>query len=216
MKVRKVGILDEKNQLQGGPCAGDFLAILTNCDVPENEKVNFSVEIILGEGPSARRVNLDVPIARRVLENQLQVPVNVEPNGDLRQEDGRYIAAFMFKNQFFLASDDFPTKTFREEAVLLVKKYVFESDKRLKKLKREVEAIERVLSNGGPKRTLIPEVVKLVVWERDEGKCVRCGSTENLHFDHIIPVTKGGGTSEENIQLLCADCNLEKSDKIAF
>ncbi|MBV8860157.1 MAG: HNH endonuclease, partial [Acidobacteria bacterium] len=60
------------------------------------------------------------------------------------------------------------------------------------------------------------EAVKLLVYTRDEGKCVRCGSMENLHFDHIIPVSKGGGTSESNIQLLCDYCNLQKSDKIAF
>lgn len=41
-------------------------------------------------------------------------------------------------------------------------------------------------------------------------------STDNLHFDHILPFSKGGGTSlkVENIQLLCAKHNLEKRDKI--
>jgi hypothetical protein len=34
---------------------------------------------------------------------------------------------------------------------------------------------------------LIPTSVKLEVWKRDRGRCVICGSTGNLHFDHIIP-----------------------------
>ena len=34
---------------------------------------------------------------------------------------------------------------------------------------------------------LIPTSVKLEVWARDKGKCAKCGSTENLHFDHDIP-----------------------------
>jgi hypothetical protein len=33
----------------------------------------------------------------------------------------------------------------------------------------------------------IPTVVKRIVWERDNGKCAVCGSTQDLHFDHILP-----------------------------
>lgn len=62
---------------------------------------------------------------------------------------------------------------------------------------------------------IIPSAVKLEVWKRDKGRCVICGSTENLHFDHIIPYSKGGSSLiAENIQLLCAKHNLEKRDKI--
>jgi len=62
---------------------------------------------------------------------------------------------------------------------------------------------------------VIPTPVKLEVWKRDKGKCVKCGSTNNLHFDHIIPYTKGGSSRDAaNIQLLCARHNLAKSDKI--
>ena len=62
---------------------------------------------------------------------------------------------------------------------------------------------------------LIPTSVKLQVWKRDKGRCVICGNTENLHFDHIIPYSKGGSSLvAENIQLLCAKHNLEKRDKI--
>ncbi|MBI3811464.1 MAG: HNH endonuclease, partial [Nitrospirae bacterium] len=61
---------------------------------------------------------------------------------------------------------------------------------------------------------IIPPEVKQAVWVRDGGKCVLCGSRANLHYDHIIPVAKGGGNTVENIQVLCADCNLKKSDRI--
>lgn len=64
------------------------------------------------------------------------------------------------------------------------------------------------------KRPPIPKEVADTVWNRDGGKCVYCGSTENLHFDHIIPFSKGGATNVENLQLLCQKCNLEKSNKI--
>ena len=62
---------------------------------------------------------------------------------------------------------------------------------------------------------LIPAQVKLEVWKRDKGKCVICGSKDNLHFDHIIPYSKGGSSLlADNIQLLCARHNIAKRDKI--
>ena len=62
---------------------------------------------------------------------------------------------------------------------------------------------------------VIPSDVKLAVWKRDGGKCVTCGSTDNLHFDHVLPFSKGGSSLlAENVQLLCARHNLEKSDRI--
>jgi len=62
---------------------------------------------------------------------------------------------------------------------------------------------------------IIPTAVKQEVWARDEGKCVTCGSSDNLHFDHNIPFSKGGSSLiAANIQLLCARHNLEKHNKI--
>lgn len=62
---------------------------------------------------------------------------------------------------------------------------------------------------------MIPTSVKLTVWKRDKGICVECGSSDNLHFDHILPYSKGGTSLKaENIQLLCARHNLQKHDKI--
>jgi hypothetical protein len=62
---------------------------------------------------------------------------------------------------------------------------------------------------------LIPTAVKLQVWKRDKAQCVQCGSNDNLHFDHIIPFSKGGSSLvAENIQLLCARHNIRKKDNI--
>ena len=62
---------------------------------------------------------------------------------------------------------------------------------------------------------IIPSSVKREVWARDKGQCVWCGSKENLHFDHIIPFSKGGSSLvASNVQLLCARHNLEKHDRI--
>jgi hypothetical protein len=65
------------------------------------------------------------------------------------------------------------------------------------------------------RRRVIPTSVKREVWKRDNGKCVICGSEDELHFDHIIPFSKGGTSLKaENVQILCARHNIEKKDKI--
>jgi hypothetical protein len=61
----------------------------------------------------------------------------------------------------------------------------------------------------------IPTEVKVEVWRRDHGKCVLCGSAENLHFDHELPYSKGGTSlSASNVRLLCMKHNLVKGDRI--
>jgi HNH endonuclease len=62
---------------------------------------------------------------------------------------------------------------------------------------------------------LIPSWVKLEVWKRDQGKCRKCGTSAGLHFDHIIPYSKGGSSKDPaNIQILCGRHNLQKRDNI--
>jgi hypothetical protein len=64
-------------------------------------------------------------------------------------------------------------------------------------------------------RRIIPTAVKLEVWKRDGGKCVVCGATNELHFDHDLPFSLGGTSiSASNVQLLCARHNLEKHARI--
>ena len=64
---------------------------------------------------------------------------------------------------------------------------------------------------------VVPSWVKLEVWKRDQGRCAypSCGATSGLHFDHIIPYSKGGSSKDPaNIQILCGRHNLAKHDKI--
>jgi hypothetical protein len=66
-----------------------------------------------------------------------------------------------------------------------------------------------------PRRRIIPSRIKLAVWQRDGGKCVVCGATDEPHFDHVLPFSKGGTSiTAENVQLLCARHNLQKHDDI--
>lgn len=48
---------------------------------------------------------------------------------------------------------------------------------------------------------------------RDEFSCQYCGAKTDLTFDHVIPRSKGGVTSWENVVAACAACNLRKGSK---
>ncbi len=46
--------------------------------------------------------------------------------------------------------------------------------------------------------------------------CVYCGSNEKISFDHIVPLSKGGHSTIENLALACLKCNLSKNAQDAF
>ncbi len=99
-----------------------------------------------------------------------------------------------------------------------------ESDGVRKVFKFKLVAVEDIPNESQPESNntqeivrsrIIPTSIKLEVWKRDGGKCVECGAADELHFDHIVPYSRGGTSLKtENIQLLCARHNLQKSAKI--
>lgn len=101
-----------------------------------------------------------------------------------------------------------------DEVLIGIKHAVLRHDKAFERMRREVEAFENMEPADIARREQIPQSVRLFVWQRDQGKCVRCGSAEKLEFDHIIPVVKGGSSTERNIQLLCEQCNRSKGSSI--
>lgn len=59
----------------------------------------------------------------------------------------------------------------------------------------------------------ISRPVQFRVLKREQQMCRECGHwvrEEDIHFDHIIPFSKGGSSDEHNIRLLCGPCNLKK------
>ncbi len=63
-------------------------------------------------------------------------------------------------------------------------------------------------------REPIPQDLMDAVWNRDGGQCVKCNSNQDLEYDHIIPLSKGGSNRYRNLQILCLKCNRSKSDRI--
>ena len=118
-------------------------------------------------------------------------------------------------NSQLILSSEVQDEKWKERERLRLRNEILRQEE-LKKLRKQVreELIAEGLIKMGRKREPIPQKVKDEVWRRDGGRCVLCGSQENLEFDHIIPLSKGGSNTVRNIQLLCQKCNREKSNKI--
>jgi len=58
-----------------------------------------------------------------------------------------------------------------------------------------------------------PAFTRFNVFLRDGFRCVYCGSAEDLTFDHVLPRSRGGRTTWENIVTACSPCNLRKGGR---
>ncbi len=56
----------------------------------------------------------------------------------------------------------------------------------------------------------VSAVTRAEVFQRDGNSCLKCGSTENLSIDHIVPLACGGDNAITNLQTLCTSCNSSK------
>jgi HNH endonuclease len=82
-----------------------------------------------------------------------------------------------------------------------------------RRLVRAHAALERERASLARREPLSRDV-RLAVWRRDRGRCRECGSGFDLQYDHVIPLSLGGATSVENLQLLCGDCNRAKGPSL--
>ena len=68
-------------------------------------------------------------------------------------------------------------------------------------------------------RALMTSALRRKILQRDEYTCKKCGNSINnepnllLEIDHIKPISKGGLTTEDNLQVLCWRCNRQKGNK---
>lgn len=59
-----------------------------------------------------------------------------------------------------------------------------------------------------------PAFTRFNVFLRDRFSCQYCGSRDDLTFDHVIPRSRGGQTTWENVVAACSPCNLRKGNKM--
>lgn len=137
-----------------------------------------------------------------LLNRQHATPVMV-----MRASDGKK-RWWMFKGRFYWEDEGYTS--------VAIKALVLERIRRKhKKIQRVVSRMRQEESISSTyRRKPIPDDVKMFVWQRDGGRCVKCGSQENLEYDHIIPLSKGGSNTVRNIQILCERCNRSKGGNL--
>jgi 5-methylcytosine-specific restriction endonuclease McrA len=89
-----------------------------------------------------------------------------------------------------------------------------ETARRAQEAARRAQEEKQIAEERRRASRYVPAHVQQRVYARDQGRCVECGSTTQLQYDHILPYSKGGGNQEENIQLLCKRCNQKKGARI--
>ncbi|MFN6567531.1 HNH endonuclease [Dendronalium sp. ChiSLP03b] len=71
------------------------------------------------------------------------------------------------------------------------------------------------LTNGNPERHWkVPAVRSKEIFRRDNHTCQYCGNTKRLTIDHVIPRSKGGTHTWDNVVTACEKCNSTKSDRL--
>lgn len=76
---------------------------------------------------------------------------------------------------------------------------------------------EEAVALAAGRRIKVLPALRWQVFQRDGWKCVACGRQSHdgvlLHVDHILPRSKGGKDALDNLQTLCGECNLGKSNR---
>lgn len=121
---------------------------------------------------------------------------------EIKNEKGKTI---LYETIYFILPDkevNYPLKEWHKKI----------SEEWREKLKRKINGKSK-LNN---KRNPIDSRLRHECFKRDNYKCVDCGATKDektLHVDHIIPVSQGCSDELINLQTLCRDCNMAKSNK---
>lgn len=110
--------------------------------------------------------------------------------------------------------------------------YDFESWQQISQLKKEFEPEEHIWVRTVKCDIVVPKIIRLIFYDklprqevkfnrknifaRDRNRCQYCGRrfpTSELTLDHVIPRSRGGKATWENIVCCCIECNIKKGGK---
>jgi hypothetical protein len=112
-------------------------------------------------------------------------------NPDYSEDDRRDVLTALVKSEF-------STDKVKSDAARLLDGMQARQDRarKAKRVRRELGCVRAVTLRS--------------LAERDGYACQKCGTTKDLHIDHIVPVARGGTNDLSNLQFLCRSCNSAK------
>jgi len=63
-------------------------------------------------------------------------------------------------------------------------------------------------------RIMIQKPTRTLIYQRDDHTCQYCGSQKRLTVDHVIPRSRGGQDTWENMVVACSPCNVKKGNTL--
>ena len=154
-------------------------------------------------------IDLNEQIERKAIELTKEMITDNTKNYPMRFTHNDKEIYWLFDGKFYKDSEDLSRDDVR--ALLVTRNRMRKA--RINRAKTIANAPD--ITSSQMRRGFIPEDTRLLVWERDGGMCAKCGSTTELQFDHVIPFSLGGGSTSDNLQILCGPCNRVKSNSIA-
>ena len=175
------------------------------CRVELGKDGSFEFPVRFGDASSVELVPVRAHLSNEEVERQSWMPVVIH---GLDSTGGYWIF-----DRYVVRVRDVGDLN-RAELVVLIKKFVETRRNDRERRRSQTEAINDTDLLSSARRERITEAVRIFVWKRDEGKCVKCGRRKKLEFDHIIPLADGGSNTDRNIQLLCEQCNRQKGKNV--
>jgi len=209
--INKKVIFDSSSKRTGILRAYDFYAMLTSFEpkYEENLGMNLELELTFGEGPDKRVISLKLPPLLSVedYEKSESIPVVImESTG---------VHLWFYKEKIYYTPRHHAIDELDEILNRIILYHLQESNE-ISILSRKIKNFEGAIyaKKYGTRREPIPDDIQILVMARDGEQCVKCGLKEELQYDHIIPVSRRGSNTAENIQILCRLCNQRKSNII--
>jgi hypothetical protein len=125
----------------------------------------YQFPLVVGAGPSTRVIHL-------YLDPSYQ-PNSPEPIRPLGQEFYPVDGPWAYRGTVVEVQGG--NELSLEEIRLKIKHAVLRHDKAFERMRREIEALENIEQADIAGRERIPDSVRLFVWQRDQGKCAKCG-----------------------------------------
>lgn len=175
---------------------------------------------LIYEGHDANKSEINDP--KKIDQPEYTVNGTITENGKFHAAARKYAKGQLLTPELVRVYEKLKSGIWSDNGFFhLVNSYQLNQEGRLV-FKFRLEAIDETISETEyscseelKRSRIIPTNVKLEVWKRDKGACTMCGATDEIHFDHIIPFSKGGTSFKvENVQILCARHNLSKNNKL--